>query len=108
MAVSGVIGYNFQKLSELREVKKDRHSLGTIGGKIRGGQGTSLRLRRQTKNQGDNPRTFFGNEQCGSVGREKSKLGVWTPGRPDPRERSVLFMDGDSLKKIRAVLFCLQ
>lgn len=69
---------------------------------------TSLRHRRQRKNQGDNPRTFFGNEQCGSVGREKRVLGVWTPGWLEPRERSLLFKEGDSLKKIRAVLFCLQ
>lgn len=88
LAVSGVIGYNFQKLSEWREVKKDRHSLGTRGGKneIQGGQGTSLRHRRQRKNQGDNPRASFGNERCGSVGREKGMLGVWTPGRSEPRE----------------------
>lgn len=42
------------------------------------------------------------------MGREKSTLGIWTPGRSEPREGSLLLMEEDSLKKIRAVLFCLQ
>lgn len=93
------------------EVKKDRHSLGTRGGKneIRGGQGTSLRHSEIEKEPERQPKGFLEMSNVDrSVGWEKSWLGVWTPGRPEPQERSLLFREGGSLKKIRAVLVCLQ